>query len=848
MFDKTKLQEILEEYKKSFAGDHWEREKYKWIAVKHFQDNWDIDAEDFVSMLSKSLSITYTKNLLLAKNYFPATMIKNFAEVAPEETRKMFKDLFNEKESIVTRVENFEKEAERIRAEYGKGAWQSHYQNPSSISVYLWLRYPDKYYIYKYSIIKSVSEAIEAKYIPIRGAKADSLPVFIAFYNEIADYAKSNNELVTIVKNCLTNECYSDPFFRTLAIDIGYYIFRYYGNVDYAWFVGAYQDNLDNKDLTDVFVSEGRWESFYDEKFTDKVYKVKSGDKIVIKSTYTKKNVPFNANGNNISTLGIKAVGTVTNNPGDGHNLSVDWDKSFEKKEWFQFCIPRDTIALIKSSDGEMQKSLLEFIFNDVPQDYSLIEEKYDSVKYWPSFEEYPINISKEEWKQYILEVEITSHRDCMGMLKAIMELGGEATCKKLSEVYGGHPTKYVSCAVNIGRRAKKYFNLPPCIDKECGDVERFFPVPFLGRLIYEGNTSYYSYKIRQELYEALSEIDLDDIEVFAMNEQALVKGGFNKIYYGAPGCGKSRYVKDMLKLSQTPESNIVRVTFHPEYANCDFAGQILPTIEKNENGNDVVKYVFNPGPFTLALQTAYNSSQMVYLVIEEINRGNAAAIFGDLFQLLDREKDENDPCYSASEYPICNVNMQKYLIDNTYSETIKERLQDGVYIPGNLTILATMNSSDQNVFTLDTAFKRRWDFEQISNNIANDLNHKYKNWFIPGTDVTWETFLLKINDEILNNKIQTQTNEDKRLGKYFVGKECLTEDALPVSDPDAQGKAKRFAYKVLEYIWNDVCKIGREDWFDTEKYKSLEDLIEGFTSFELENPLEVFQNIVFEC
>jgi 5-methylcytosine-specific restriction endonuclease McrBC GTP-binding regulatory subunit McrB len=188
---------------------------------------------------------------------------------------------------------------------------------------------------------------------------------------------------------------------------------------------------------------------------------------------------------------------------------------------------------------------------------------------------------------------------------------------------------------------------------------------------------------------------------------------------------------------------------------------------------------------------------------------------------------------------------MQEYLIENVADEIIKEKLKDGIFIPGNLTILATMNSSDQNVFTLDTAFKRRWEFEQISNDIISDTTHKYKNWYVPGTKVTWQTFLVKINDEILNNKIQTQTNEDKRLGKYFVGKECLTENVMSTAEEEAQEKAKRFAYKVLEYIWNDVCKIGREDWFDTENYKSLEDLIVAFISAE--NPLDVFQSITFE-
>lgn len=325
---------------------------------------------------------------------------------------------------------------------------------------------------------------------------------------------------------------------------------------------------------------------------------------------------------------------------------------------------------------------------------------------------------------------------------------------------------------------------------------------------------------------------------------------GTNKIFYGAPGCGKSRHVCDLLVEVPVAIDNIIRVTFHPEYANCDFIGQILPTVETKKDeitgeGKEIVKYIFNPGPFTLALQTAYNTNDMVFLIIEEINRGNAAAIFGDMFQLLDRVKDNSKPNYCCSEYPVRNPNMQKYLIGSISDEVIKEELKNGIFIPSNLTIYATMNTSDQNVFTLDTAFKRRWSFEQISNDITKDTDHAYRGWYVPGTEVTWADFLTKLNDKILDYKLQSQTNEDKRLGKYFVTKDCLVD---PSNIPgDISEIAHNFAYKVLEYVWNDVCKIGREEWFDTEHNKTLEDLIEAFINpKEGETPLSVFQNIIF--
>lgn len=326
-----------------------------------------------------------------------------------------------------------------------------------------------------------------------------------------------------------------------------------------------------------------------------------------------------------------------------------------------------------------------------------------------------------------------------------------------------------------------------------------------------------------------------NETECEKVNYEDKEQRGINKIYYGAPGCGKSYKVKKNLDDVGVLEENRIRTVFHPEYANCDFAGQIMPKVDKNGG----VTYEFNPGPFTLAIKRALKTNEMVYLIIEEINRGNAAAIFGDLFQLLDRKKDGDQ--VGRSEYDIVNHNIEQYLIKSLREEGLDLGNNYHLFIPSNLTILATMNSSDQNVFTLDTAFKRRWYFEQIDNDILNDNDHQYKNWYVPGTELTWQDFMLAVNKKILKNKIQNQTNEDKRMGKYFVTKDCLVEKIGDFNE-DA---AKNFAYKVLEYLWNDVCKIGKEDWFETELYETLEDLVNGFIGNESGEPLSIFKNYI---
>lgn len=184
-------------------------------------------------------------------------------------------------------------------------------------------------------------------------------------------------------------------------------------------------------------------------------------------------------------------------------------------------------------------------------------------------------------------------------------------------------------------------------------------------------------------------------------------KKGYNKIYYGIPGCGKSYHIENTVLDGVDKENNVFRTTFYLDYSNSDFIGQIYPVVD-----GDKVKYEPIPGPFTKALERALtNKDEMIYLVVEEINRGNAAAIFGDTFQLLDRLKEnKNGRVIGDSEYPISNAFIEDYLRKQGV-----EFVPGNIYIPHNLTLLATMNTSDQNVFPLDTAFKRRWNREKVT-------------------------------------------------------------------------------------------------------------------------------------
>lgn len=305
------------------------------------------------------------------------------------------------------------------------------------------------------------------------------------------------------------------------------------------------------------------------------------------------------------------------------------------------------------------------------------------------------------------------------------------------------------------------------------------------------------------------------------------------KIYYGVPGCGKSHFIEN--KLAGKDEKTCPRVVFHPEYTNTDFIGQILPSVDANGK----VDYSFTPGPFTLVLLKACaNLNIAYYLIIEEINRGNAAAIFGEVFQLLDRKSD------GWSKYSVVNRDIIDYvqkiidgkitnaLISKDEASRALDHLKNGIRLPQNLSILATMNSSDQNVFTLDNAFQRRFDMELIPNKFADDLDvapeteekklaKKQRDAKIDLLGISWSTFQVEINKLIakLSKERGLSSMEDKRIGCWFVKNDGKDSSCIPTDS---------FANKVLKYLWDDAFKFDREKIFE-KKYESLESLINAF-------------------
>lgn len=300
---------------------------------------------------------------------------------------------------------------------------------------------------------------------------------------------------------------------------------------------------------------------------------------------------------------------------------------------------------------------------------------------------------------------------------------------------------------------------------------------------------------------------------------------GINKIYYGIPGCGKSYYIENTVLKDVDKDNDVFRTTFYLDYSNSDFIGQIYPVV-KDRN----VTYEPKPGPFTKALERALrNPGSMIYLVIEEINRGNAAAIFGDTFQLLDRLKENRDDrVVGDSEYPVANEFIEGYFekVNETLEEDEKIKFtKNKIFIPHNLTLLATMNTSDQNVFPLDTAFKRRWDREKVMTdwNKVGDI----KNLYVPFTDITWGKFVTTINKKMLvdDGESDVSVSEDKQMGAYFVKENMLSQEKN-TGDKDS---LRAFISNVMDYLYNDVTKFNHGLLFDNS-VKTYDGLYETMT------------------
>ena len=223
VIDHSKLQEVIAAYKKYFPT-HIGDEIYKWKAVKQFQNKWDIDAPDFIQMFWDATSLF--DNLLASMNHYPRGMVKEMAEAEPETVRQMFRDLFDETQPLADRVNHFRAESDRIREQYWPD--KMHYQDFNSMSIYLWARYPDKYYIYKYSEVRATTRVLKSSFVVRKGADAASLLQAFEFFDLIREAVQRDHDIRPMLNSVLTSDCYRDENLNCVACDIVFFVSRFF--------------------------------------------------------------------------------------------------------------------------------------------------------------------------------------------------------------------------------------------------------------------------------------------------------------------------------------------------------------------------------------------------------------------------------------------------------------------------------------------------------------------------------------------------------------------------------------------------------------------------------------------
>ena len=794
MFDQYRLKDVLVQYKQNFVASQWGNEKYKWEAVKWFQDNWDVNAPDFAEMLNRSLDKTF--NLLASNNNFPKGMIVGFAKSAPEEVRAMFIALFDESKDVFERLDAFKMQSSILLEKYGNGAAQ-HYQYENAISTYLWLRYPDKYYIYKFGEVKTVASELESDYRFKKGAYADNIRNFLKLYDEISAALKEDTELVNLFQSQLTDTCYPDPELKTLTIDVGFYISRYYSQKDStpdttSWYGADFDPGLSIEDWSKLLKDE----TVFTTSALEIMKRMKdyggmaSCTQLAVKYGETKNF--YNSGSVALARRVCEATGVNPNTRDDGstqwwtilytgHDAGKDEDGSFIWKLRDELSAALDKADLsgielyVAAAPGEEDRGY--WWLNANPKIWSFADIAVGEVQSYTLYNE---NGNKRRIFQNFLDA-------------------------KAGDMIIGYESNPVKQIVAIGRVSaeqdgeklffEKVEGLTSPIDyatlKGCPELERmeYFQNP-QGSLfkLTRGEYDFILDMIREEnpvateaSIDAYTKSDFLD-EVYMTEKRyenlvAVLRNKKNIILQGAPGVGKTFAARRLAwsMMGEKDDSRIEFVQFHQNYSYEDFMMGYKPV----EDGFELKYGIF----YRFCQKAANQPDKEFFFIIDEINRGNMSKIFGELLMLIEKD-------YRGTKATLAYNGL-------SFS------------VPKNLSIIGMMNTADRSLAMIDYALRRRFSFFEVEPGFDSEGFIHYQN---------------SLNNETLNelvNKVKDLNREislDKSLGKgfcighsYFCGRDVCTEEWL---------------HSIVDY---DILPMLSEYWFDdANKLQRWENILQG--------------------
>lgn len=794
MFDAMRLKEVLVQYKQNFVSNQWGNEKYKWEAVKWFQDNWDVNAPDFAEMLNRSLDKTF--NLLASNNNFPKGMIVGFAKSAPEEVRAMFIALFDESKDVFERMDAFKMQSSILLEKYGNGAAQ-HYQYENAISTYLWLRYPDKYYIYKFGEVKTVASELESDYRFKKGAYADNIRNFLRLYDEISVALKKDTELVNLFQSQLTDTCYPDPELKTLTIDVGFYISRYYSQKDSApditsWYGADFDPGLSIEDWSKLLKDETVFTTGALEimKRMKDYGGMASCTQLAVKYGETKNF--YNSGSVALARRVCEAIGVNPNTRDDGttqwwtilytgRDAGKDEDGSFIWKLRDELSAALDKADLsgielyVAAAPGEQDRGY--WWLNANPKIWSFADIAIGEVQSYTLYNE---NGNKRRIFQNFLDAKagdmiIGYESNPVKQIVAIGRVSAEQDGEKLffEKVEGlTSPIYYATL-------------------KGCPELERmeYFQNP-QGSLfkLTRGEYDFILDMIREEnpvateaSIDAYTKSDFLD-EVYMTEKRyenlvAVLRNKKNIILQGAPGVGKTFAARRLAwsMMGEKDDSRIEFVQFHQNYSYEDFMMGYKPV----EDGFELKYGIF----YRFCQKAANQPDKEFFFIIDEINRGNMSKIFGELLMLIEKD-------YRGTKATLAYNGL-------SFS------------VPKNLYIIGMMNTADRSLAMIDYALRRRFSFFEVEPGFDSEGFIHYQN---------------SLNNETLNelvNKVKDLNREislDKSLGKgfcighsYFCGRDVCTEEWL---------------HSIVDY---DILPMLSEYWFDdANKLQRWENILQG--------------------
>ena len=810
MFDQQRFQEILARYKKDFVTFTWKGEKYKWEAVKCFQDHWDIGAENFAEMLKQSFSNTY--NLLASHMNYPAATIVEFAENFPEEVRAMFIDLFDESKEVYERIAAFKSKAGEILPRMNWGQAQ-HYQHENAITTYLWLRYPDKYYVYKYGEVKKCSEELHSDYKFWKGAYASNIRNFYKLYDEIASRFQRDEELKKILQDVLTPLCYPDPQLRTMTTDFGFYISHYISGKDEGFLS---EEELDEND-PDLMTNE--WQPALDEytpgitkdewlellKRKDIIGPVWGGTLAAFYSMggtatctqigekYNKS--PFAISGycTNLAKRVYKVKGCPILSRKNGQNKY--WPILFQGKK----AGPEIKGEFLWKLRPELYEALTAFDIMKLEWKVEEAPQPAGDVQYWW------LNANPKIWSFSAIAIgEVQSYTlyNENGNKRRVFQNFLDAKAGDLVIGYESYPVKQVVALAKISAaqdgeklQFEKIEGLNNPIDyltlRDCPELEN---------MEYFQNPQGSLFKLTKEEYDFILDVVRDEnplqseektdvytkddfLEQVYMSEEkyndlkSILLNKMNVILQGAPGVGKTYAARRLAYsiMGEKDESRIEFVQFHQNYSYEDFVMGYKPSGDGFELKN---------GIFYRFCQKAANQPKKKYFfIIDEINRGNMSKIFGELLMLIEKDYRGQKATLAYNGLPFT--------------------------VPDNVYIIGMMNTADRSLAMIDYALRRRFSFCEMQPGFDSDGFIQYQKGLNSETLDKLVDCVRNLNEEIAR---------DKSLGKgfcighsYFCGRDICTDEWLR---------------SVVEY---DILPMLNEYWFDEPaKVQRWENILRG--------------------